>query len=81
MIMKKGISILLLIAAMLSLASCGGTPTAQATPQPTTAPTAVETAAPASEEPAVLEESTATAAEGYLQSAIQTLTGCVSRTG
>ena len=68
--MKKGISILLLIAAMLSLASCGDTPTAQATPQPTTAPTAVETAAPASEETAVLEESTATAAEEKAENAL-----------
>ena len=63
MIMKKGISILLLIAAMLSLASCGGTPTAQATPQPTEAPTVTEPAAPAPEGTTASEESTATAAE------------------
>ena len=63
MIMKKGISILLLIAAALSLASYGGTMSAQATPQPTTAPTAVETAAPANEETSSSGESAATAAE------------------
>ena len=59
--MKKGISILLLIAAMLSLASCGnGTAEPQHTAEPAPAPTA-ETDAPAEpmteEAPAATEES------------------------
>lgn len=61
--MKEGISILLLIAVVLTLASCGGTPAAQATPQPTEAPTVAEPAAPAPEGTTASEESTATAAE------------------
>lgn len=63
MIMKKGISILLLIAAALSLASCGGTPAAQATPQPTGTPTIAKTAAPTFEETSAHEKSTAAVEE------------------